>query len=201
MITKDHINKAIDYTTYRNLIQQLFNEGKSTGPVQNEKLLNFTGLNIHRMNRVEKTTVLNDELILQLKKIGKEQIWLVLTEGWCGDAAQQVPLFNCIEKLFSMVKLKLLLRDENVELMNGYLTNGNRSIPKLIILDAKSLTELVQWGPQPQEAVALINELKAAQKETPEIKEKLHLWYAKNNSKALQKELTQLLADIKVKQA
>lgn len=196
MITRDHINKAIDYTVYRNLIQHLFNEGKSTGPIQNEKLLNYTGLNIHRMNRVEKTTVLNDDLITQLEKISTGQIWLVLTEGWCGDAAQQVPLFNCIEKKIPLIKLKLLLRDENVELMNEYLTNGNRSIPKLIILDAKNLTVLGQWGPQPQEALALINDLKATQKEKEEIKEKLHLWYAKNKSKALQKELTTLLSKI-----
>jgi hypothetical protein len=198
-INEKTIEKALDYTNYRALVESLFKSGKSTGLVQNDELLHYSELNIHRMNRVEKTVQLTEELKSTLSKFSTPQIWLVLTEGWCGDAAQTVPVFSIIEKQYPNIKLKLLLRDENLELMDLFLTNGSRSIPKLLIIDVLSHDLVAQWGPRPQEASILINDLKAANAEFSEMKEKLHLWYAKNKGIALQSELTELLESIVVK--
>ena len=60
---------------------------------------------------------------------------LVLAEGWCGDAAQILPVINKIAEYSSLIDLKVVCRDENPELMDQFLTNGSKSIPKVIIID------------------------------------------------------------------
>jgi hypothetical protein len=196
IITTELINKALDYQSYKDLIERLLKEGKSTGPNQSQELLQYSELNVHRMNRVEKTTVLIEDLSATIDLIEQPQIWLILAEGWCGDAAQTIPIFHLIEKQFPKIKIKLLLRDENVELMDHFLTDGSRSIPKVLMLDASSLNLLAQWGPRPSEAIALINNLKAAKVDMMEIKEKLHAWYAKNKGVAVQSEIIDIIAGL-----
>ena len=196
IITTELINKALDYQSYKNLIERLLKEGQSTGPNQSQELLQYSELNVHRMNRVEKTTVLIEDLSATIDLIEQPQIWLILAEGWCGDAAQTIPIFHLIEKQFPKIKIKLLLRDENVELMDHFLTDGSRSIPKVLMLDASSLNLLVQWGPRPSEAIAPINNLKAAKVDMMEIKEKLHAWYAKNKGVAVQSEIKDIIAGL-----
>ena len=74
--------------------------------------------------------------------------WFVLTEGWCKDAAQIVPVLHALAKLNSNIELKVLLRDDNLDLMDQYLTNGKRrSIPRLIAVDPDVMEELSSWGP------------------------------------------------------
>ncbi len=196
ILSTELINKALDYKSYKELIEGLLKEGKSTGPNQSAELLQYSELNLHRMNRVEKTTTLIEDLSTKLNLIKQPQIWLILAEGWCGDAAQTIPIFHLIEKQFPQIKIKLLLRDENVELMDLFLTNGSRSIPKVLMLDASSLNLLAQWGPRPSEATTLINNLKAEKLEMMEIKEKLHAWYAKNRGVAVQSEIIDILATV-----
>jgi hypothetical protein len=196
IITTELINKALDYQSYKNLIERLLKEGQSTGPNQSQELLQYSELNVHRMNRVEKTTVLIEDLSAKIDLIEQPQIWLILAEGWCGDAAQTIPIFHLIEKQFPKIKIKLLLRDENVELMDHFLTDGSRSIPKVLMLDASSLNLLAQWGPRPSEAIALINNLKAVKFDMMEIKEKLHTWYAKNKGVAVQSEIIDIIAGL-----
>ena len=196
IITTELINKALDYQSYKDLIERLLKEGRSTGPNQSQELLQYSELNVHRMNRVEKTTVLIEDLSAKIDLIEQPQIWLILAEGWCGDAAQTIPIFHLIEKQFPKIKIKLLLRDENVEVMDHFLTDGSRSIPKVLMLDASSLNLLAQWGPRPSEAIALINNLKAAKVDMMEIKEKLHAWYAKNKGVAVQSEIKDIIAGL-----
>ena len=196
ILSTELINKALDYKSYKELIEGLLKEGKSTGPNQSAELLQYSELNLHRMNRVEKTTTLIEDLSTKLNLIKQPQIWLILAEGWCGDAAQTIPIFHLIENEFPQIKIKLLLRDENVELMDLFLTNGSRSIPKVLMLDASSLNLLAQWGPRPSEATTLINNLKAEKLEMMEIKEKLHAWYAKNRGVAVQSEIIDILATV-----
>ena len=193
IIPSEIIKKSYSYNSYRALIDNLLLEGKVTGPEQSEDLTHYTTLNVHRMNRVDKTSSISEELMAVLAQIKTPQTWLVISEGWCGDAAQIVPFFHVIEKQFSSINVKIVLRDENLELMDQFLTNGGRAIPKLLILDQASNQLLAHWGPRPAEAQALINGLKSANANMDDIKEKLHLWYAKNRGNAVQAELVELL--------
>ena len=88
--------QAIDYLTYRALVDQLLLEGKTTGLDNSEAMLHYSKMNVQRMNRVDTTASLTDELTSTINNLKENYKFLVITEGWCGDAAQIVPVFNKI---------------------------------------------------------------------------------------------------------
>lgn len=188
-----HLEKAMDYLIYRKLINTLLIEGKTTGPVQSASLTEYAKLNVARMNRVDKTIQIILDLQLTIQAIDFEQTWVVITEGWCGDAAQSVPVFYALSKLNDKIHLKIVLRDENPELMDMYLTNGkSRSIPKLIVTRTENLEEMFNWGPRPQPLQNIFYELRESGLPYMQIAEKLHAWYAKDKTITTQKELLEL---------
>jgi len=169
--------------------------GKSTAKKDSENLLEYSKLNMARMNRLDKTIELIPELKELVEQIDTSQTWLVLTEGWCGDAAQIVPVFDKIAQLNSNIELKFLLRDENRELMNWYLPNGkSRSIPKLIVVD-ENLEELFNWGPRPKALQEMFYHLRANVINDDTIKEEMHKWYAYDKTITTQKEILELIKE------
>jgi hypothetical protein len=193
VITAEHLAKAITYTEYRELIDILLAESKTTGTNHSEAMVEYTRMNAQRMRRVEKTTVLDDELVDLMLSVQNKMTWVILTEAWCGDAAQTVPALVKIADASPLIEVKLLLRDENPELMDAYLTNGGRSIPKLIVLDAETMEEIGTWGPRPAPAQQLFMDLKAKEVPYQEFVEQLHGWYGKDRSKALLQEFKPLI--------
>ena len=193
VITNEHLAKAITYTQYRELIDTLLAENKTTGTNHSEAMVEYTRMNAQRMRRVEKTTKLDNELVDLMLRVQNKMIWVILTEAWCGDAAQTVPALVKIADASPLIEVKLLLRDENLDLMDAYLTNGGRSIPKLIALDAETMEELGTWGPRPAPAQQLFMDMKAQEVPYQEFVEKLHGWYGKDRSKALLQEFKQLI--------
>lgn len=192
-IIENSLQKAISYSEYRILVKELLDEGKSTGLSQSDDLLNYSLLNDKRMKRLDKTIKVSEETIAKLKDVKEPQTWLVLTEGWCGDAAQNLPVINKIAEENSNIKLKLVLRDENLELMDGFLTNGGRSIPKLIALD-KDNKVINTWGPRPVVATKMVADYKAEHGSLDaEFKKDLQVWYNKNKGENVQENITSLL--------
>lgn len=189
------LKKGISYTEYRDLVSDLLKVQKSTGPNQSEALYNYSLLNDRRMKRLDKTSKLTEETIENVKKISQPQTWLVLTEGWCGDAAQNLPVLNKIAEENENVDLKLVLRDENLELMDAFLTNGGRSIPKLIALD-ENKNVLFTWGPRPSVATKMITDYKEQNGVVDaKIKEDLQRWYNKDKGINVQEDLISLLSN------
>ena len=134
IIAKSLFN-SYSYLEYRKLVTDLLLEGKSTGNEQSEDLTHYTTLNETRMNRLDKTIKVPEEIALELKNLKKNYIWLVISEGWCGDAAQLLPIFNKMALESHKVDLRIVLRDQNEALMNQFLTNKGKAIPKLIVID------------------------------------------------------------------
>ena len=134
-IIENSLKKGISYEAYRSLVSDFLTSGKSTGIEQSEALLDYSMLNDRRMKRLDKTIQLSEETITTAKSVQEPVTWLVLSEGWCGDAAQTLPIINKIANQSDFIDLKIVLRDENEELMNQFLTNGGKSIPKLIALN------------------------------------------------------------------
>jgi len=98
--------------------------------------------------------------------------------------------------LNSNIELKFLLRDENPELMDQYLTNGkSRSIPKLIAVDENN-EELFNWGPRPKILQEMFYHMKANAITNDTIKEEMHRWYAKDKTVTTQKEILELLKQV-----
>ncbi|MFA6597974.1 MAG: thioredoxin family protein [Ignavibacteriaceae bacterium] len=157
------------------------------------KFYEYKKLNIQRMKRLEKTFEVSMELKQLLLSTTANQHWVVLTEGWCGDSAQNLPAIAKMAQVNPLVVLQVIERDKNLEIMDRYLTNGTRSIPILISFDAEG-NELFRWGPRPKEAQQLVTRLKNEGMEHDAFVEQLHLWYAKNKGVALEMEFKKLLS-------
>ena len=193
-IIQKSIANSFSYQDYRAHIKALAAQGKSTGMTQTEALLHYSQLNITRMNRLDKTIKITEEVQEKLKKIDKEQIWLVLSESWCGDAAQILPVINKMAEHTNKVDFRVVLRDETDDLMHLFLTNGTRSIPKLILLDKETLTVLGTFGPRPLGALQLITQYKNQHgliDETAKIE--LQKWYLSDQGLSIQNEILHLI--------
>lgn len=193
MISTQHIAKALSYSAFNQLNEQLIKEGKTTGTNQSAEFVEYGRVNYQRMSRVYKTTVLSQELLLALDALKKNYTFLVITEGWCGDSAQIVPVFERMCEHSNKLDLKFLLRDENSELMDAYLTNGARSIPKLICIDRDTLEEKFVWGPRPAALQAEVTRLLAAHVSKEEKGLFVQKWYNENKTAAIQQEMAKLL--------
>ena len=187
------LQKAISYSSYRILISDLIASGKSSGPIQSEDLLNFSKLNDRRMTRLDKTIQLRQETLLTVKKIDKPITWLVLSEGWCGDAAQTLPVINKIANESDLITLKIIFRDEHEELMNYFLTNGGKSIPKLLVLNSENEV-LNTWGPRPDKASKMVQDYKNKHGQLDAtFKQELQVWYNKDKGVNIQENMLGLL--------
>tara|TARA_R110002051_G_scaffold145817_1_gene218751 strand:- start:9166 stop:9789 length:624 start_codon:yes stop_codon:yes gene_type:complete len=189
-VLKESLSKAISYDDYRILVAQLAKDGKSTSPTQNEAFSKYTLLNDKRMKRLDKTLKFSNAIVSKIKKNDKKVTWLVLTESWCGDAAQTMPVMNKVAALSSNINFKVVLRDENLALMNHFLTNGTLSIPKLIMIDNATNTVFSDWGPRPNIATKMVADYKKENGYlTDEFKQELQLWYTKDKGQNTVEEL------------
>ena len=187
-IIEKSLQNTYTYQEYRDLVSDLLAEGKSTGPNQSEDLTNYSMLNDRRMKRLDKTIKISEETRQKVQALKETQTWLVLTEGWCGDAAQNLPVLNKIAEINENINMKFVLRDENIELMDLFLTNGGRSIPKLIALD-KNNNVLKTWGPRPSFANKMVTEYKAKNGNLDaQFKQDLQVWYNKDKGKSTQED-------------
>ncbi len=193
-IIENALDNSFSYLEYRQLVSKLISEGKSTGHNQTEALLHYSELNETRMNRLEKTLKVPQELTEKLNNLTKDYIWLTISEGWCGDAAQIIPILHKLEEASNKVELKLVLRDDNDELMQLFLTNGSKSIPKVIILEKETKEVITSWGPRPEPARKLIADYKSQHGVVDEpIKIELQKWYLHDKGLTTMKELVELL--------
>ena len=194
---KEVIEKSLKNTTtyqeYKDLVKSLLAENKSTGPNQSEDLTNYSMLNDRRMKRLDKTIKITEKTATEIQKLTEPQTWLVITEGWCGDAAQNLPVIQKMAALNENIDLKLVLRDENLELMDLFLTNGGRSIPKLVALD-KDNNVLNTWGPRPTVATKIVADYKTEHGVLDaQFKQDLQVWYNKDKGISTQEDFLKFL--------
>jgi hypothetical protein len=198
VVELDRLNKAYSYAAYRQLIDELMAQNRTTGPIQTEQIVHYARLNIQRMQRLDKTIQLLPELQKALNELTEGYEWLIITEGWCGDAAQIVPVLEAIARASQdKIVTRYVLRDENLDLMDRYLTNGGRSIPKLIVLHSDTRAEAAAWGPRPAPAQELFMRLKQEEVPYEDFVTQLHGWYAKDKTISTQQELLALLRGLK----
>lgn len=192
---KEYTEKSMTFAEYIKLIDDLLAEGKTTGAVQSEAMFNYGKLNRQRMNRLERTVGLNESLKSAVQNLNVKWIWLIITEGWCGDAAQNIPVIEKIAAENGGIETRYVLRDENLELMDAYLTGGARSIPKLICLDGETLEVVGTWGARPEAAQELFYAMKAEGLAKPLMMENLQRWYLADKNQSIQKEFEILVQE------
>jgi len=184
------INSSLTYTAYRqNISDELAQPAKDEVA---EKMRGYIKKNVVLMDEYDATYKVSDNLKAALEA-APATTWLVLTEGWCGDAAFNVPMLAAIERAVpEKVQLRILLRDSNLELIDAHLTDGGRSIPKLIIL-SEDLQELGTWGPQPAALRSLMKVWKSEGLTLKELIPKVGEWYNADATRSVQEELLRLV--------
>ena len=198
-ITQEVLDKAFSYNDFNQLVEKLYSEGTTTNGNISGTYMEYTKLNLQRSQRIDKRGKLTSEAKLAAEQFEGKLTWVVITEGWCGDSAQTLPYINHIAKASDNIDLKIVLRDEYPEVMDAFLTNGSKSIPKLVMLDTNTLEVVGEWGPRPAD----VQEKYMAERKDPEVgpaeaSKNLHLWYARNKGVEVQKEIAAILESLQI---
>ena len=178
----------INWYEYLSSFEDILNRKLTKKPYDNEAYIEYVKLNKSRMNRWLRTGLLKGSTQQTIEEIREVQNWYIITEPWCGDAAHSVPFIYLLSELNQNIKLTLILRDSEPEWIERYLTNGSRSIPKLIVRNNYD-EDLFTWGPRPKDCQLLISELKKQQISDEDIKTRAQEWYNKNKGISLQEEI------------
>lgn len=193
-IIESGIKRSMSYKAYRALVRELALKSATTGLNQSQALINYTKLNDKRMKRWDKTLKVSAASRKKLLAFNSKITWLVIAESWCGDAAHILPVLNKIAEINPNITYRVVLRDSNPELMDAFLTFGNRAIPKLIIIDSASNEVLGTYGPRPSEAASYVNRFIATNGTlTQSFKEDLQYWYNENKGQNIIDDITELL--------
>lgn len=184
----------MSYANYRGIVTRLVEENSTTGNEKTEDLANYTVLNNKRMKRWDKTIKISETDKQTIGAFDKKITWLVITESWCGDAAHIMPVIDKVAELNPNIDYKVVLRDDNEALMNAFLTNGGKSIPKLIMINTITYKVINTFGPRPAEATKMVADYKTKHGAiTPEFKEDLQHWYNTSKGQAIVRDLLELL--------
>lgn len=192
--TAQYLQKSLSYEEYLSRLEKIAAVADPLSLPENDRqYFPYYRLNYQRTRRIHKSYRPSEQLTRILSSIRERQLWLVITEPWCGDSAQILPYISEMARVNDKIELRVISRDEHPEVMDRYLTNGKRAIPKLVAFDRNG-GELFTWGPRPEEAAEVYRQALEAGLEKAEINAKLHLWYGRNRGRALDKEFVDLYA-------
>lgn len=186
----------MNYQDYLQLFNHILSDDNPQAPYDDADYLNYTKLNASRIKRWDKTLGLDSELVDLVKKINHKQHWIIIAEPWCGDAAHILPFLIRVIGLNDLISYDIQLRDKYPFLIDDYLTNGSKSIPKLIVRNEQG-EDLMTWGPRPKGAEDVVLDLKSKNADFEQMKIELQNWYNDDKGNEIQKELLHLLKHIK----
>jgi hypothetical protein len=201
----DHVvlEKSVGYDEYHALIEELLSKSHYLPLNSIESDTHDTRLNLIRMERLYKTARMTAQTRLQMAAIHTPQVWLTLTEVWCGDAAQIMPTIQKMAALNDKIEHRLVFRDQHPALIDAFLTKGTRSIPLTIILEKTTLKVLGHWGPRPQElqefVLTNLQDLSKIKTDSEyktrnaEFLTEVQRWYAKDKTYSTQREFLEVL--------
>ncbi len=180
------------WNDYIKAFEAVLNGDNTASPYDKEAYLEYVKLNSSRQNRWLKKMDLDESTLSALNGITSPQTWILITEPWCGDAAHSTPFIQAMAENNPLIELDVQLRDSAPYLIDNYLTNGGKSIPKLIVRDSED-NDLFTWGPRPEECQALMLRQKESDMSEKEKKAELQMWYNKDKGKSVQREITALI--------
>lgn len=156
-----------------------------------EEYLDRLGENLALHNFHYKKFQVSPQQVREIRAIKPFNI-LVLTEPWCGDSLAIFPVVGKIAETNGSWTIKVLLRDQNLDLMDQFLTRGGRAIPIFLFLD-EGYTPLFNWGPRPK-VVQQIFEDHRQQIQNGEIKrerviKKIRKFYSQDRGQEILKDL------------
>jgi hypothetical protein len=140
---------------------------------------------------VWRRAVVPEEYVGRVAALGGAWHLLVLSEDWCGDAVNTVPVVARLAELAPNLDLRVLARDENLDLMDAHLTGTSRSIPVVIALDDE-FREHGWWGPRPGELQRWVLGPGLAMEKGERYRE-IRTWYARDHGVATLEEVVTML--------
>lgn len=197
-IITSSLDKSKSYTAYREFVTDALRTNPEVLELESA-MLPYAELNEARLKRLDKTMQISatSRSFLQ-EELQRDFIWLVISESWCGDAAQSLPIMNKLAEASDRIQLQIVFRDHNLALMDLFLTNGGRSIPKLLVLDATTKEVLTTWGPRPAGAMTYLEAYKARHGAVDEAgREGLYKWYTHDKGQEIEAELIAMMKELK----
>ena len=193
-ITPDVLAQSISWSEYYAIAKGYAESDDRPALYQDEKMQRYTRENVARIDHILKTINIESKLYNALSAIKTDMIWLVLSEPWCGDASQVVPVLHTIASCTDRIRFRIIQSDAHPEVLDHYLTGTSRSIPKLICLRADTLEELGTWGPRP----AALHRIVLENKDNPNISfgakvRMVHAWYDEDKTASIQDEFIDLV--------
>lgn len=187
------MDHSISWEEYLTTFDELLAADPKPAPYDQPIYADFLKLNQKRQNRWLKYGVIDKGLIDTVKSIKDRQTWYIITEPWCGDAAHSIPFIYMIAKCNPKITIRMVWRDTPPFIIDSYLTNGGKSVPKLIIRNDRE-EDLATWGPRPAPCQSIYLEMKERGADFEEQKITLQNWYNKDKGRTLQAEFKKLLA-------
>ena len=193
-ITPSILEQTLDWQQYYTLCEQYVKGDDKPLIYQDEKMLRYTASNIMRMDAILQYITIESKLYNLLQTVTTPWTWLVLAEPWCGDVSQILPVLYTIASCNDLIDFKILQSDSHPQVLDEYMTDQSRSIPKLICLETGTLKEIGRWGPRP----AALQTLVAQHKDdtTLNYRDKVrivHNWYETDKTQAIQVEFIDLI--------
>jgi thiol-disulfide isomerase/thioredoxin len=187
-------SKSYTYSEYQSFFEGLALDNSS------DELIKKIKLNWSSAKRGDKTYVSLPETTQFLSNLKKKYKLLIITEPWCGDAAQIVPVIAGLAKESSNLEVEVVLRDENDSLMSRHLTNGGKAVPIIVIVDQNTDEELGSWGPRPSEAQKIVIAYKALPEEErapySDFVQKMKMWYKNDKTVSIQQEFIKKVTEL-----
>lgn len=184
----------MDFQQYQNLFQEILSNPNPAAPYNNVDYLDYTKLNWARQQRWLKTGKLDAGLSKVVADLKEPQQWIIITEPWCGDASHTVPFIHMLAQMNPLISASFQLRDAEPFLIEQYLTNGSKAIPKLIIRDEAG-NDLVNWGPRPVACQVIYQSLTAEKADFNTVKTELQKWYNQDKGESFQRELLKAFSE------
>ena len=184
------------YDAYMSAFEAWVAQGESSTPGASTALVGYTRLNYTRSKRIEKTVKLQPALTSAIAQLMHQYTFMIITESWCGDSAQNLPVIAAMAAVKpENIRIVVLLRHQHQALMDQYLTDGARAIPKVIVLNETTGKEAFTWGPRPAPAQHMLHQWKAnpLQQTWDAFEQQLHTWYANDKTATLQQEWLALI--------
>lgn len=84
---------------------------------------------------------------------------IIIAADWCGDVVRNAPVvFQLVEQ--AGIPTEVLILEDNLDVMDQFLTMGGRSIPVVLFLDPSG-NVLGKWGPRPRHVQEVMEQFKA----------------------------------------
>ena len=152
----------------------------------------YSRYNMERQERVENLWAASKSFARAVMSVPGPSDWLFITDDWCVDSAYSLPLVRWGSQQRDDITLRILLKDDHMDIMDRFLTNGKRSIPKFVGLDPEG-RDLFNWGPQPTAIRDIRQRLMDDGAEGRIVSSTTVDWYAEDGWLEVERELTRVL--------